>query len=231
MSRPLLASAALLALLLAGWWMRASLTTKARPANGIVTQSEPPALASPSAKSGRVESEPAPNHAAQSASPQLRILEQIFVSKNDNDPRLDTELRTLDEPTKAAFRAKYASLPLEKRNERGTLVFLLGRNLVTPEDYAFLKTVLSEAPCLSLADCNRAMESELGDSDHQADSLGIVLAYPQITALKAIEKARATSMPPHLRDAADAALGAGRASKSPLVAQHAERALQLPDLR
>lgn len=77
---------------------------------------------------------------------QLRILGEIFVSKNDNDPRLDSDLRKLDEEAKAAFRAKYRALPPELRNERGTIVFLLGRNLTTAGDYAFMKNVLSEPP-------------------------------------------------------------------------------------
>jgi len=73
---------------------------------------------------------------------QARILDQILSSKNDDDPRLDTDLKLLSEETKTVFRAKYRAMPPEKHNERGTIVFLLGRNLKTAQDYLFFKEVL-----------------------------------------------------------------------------------------
>jgi hypothetical protein len=154
---------------------------------------------------------------------QLRILDEIFVSKNDNDPRLDTDLRVLDENAKAAFRTKYRSLPMERRNERGTIVFLLGRNLKTADDYAFLKEVLSEAPCLSMQDCTSPLDGALTSNDeHQGSALSILLVYPQLTALKAIKNAPAPSGSAE-RESARAAVAAAKNSSSRLVSQYADK--------
>lgn len=126
----------------------------------------------------------------------VKILNEIFVSKNDNDPRMDKELRVLSEADKKALRQAYQKLPLESRNDRGTIVFLLGRNLKTKEDYAFLKDVLLEAPCLSLENCfqnvPRNTESET-HQDHVGNGMALVLDYPQLNALKAMQKHPAQS--------------------------------------
>jgi hypothetical protein len=160
---------------------------------------------------------------SESAVRQAKILDQILASKNDDDPRLDSDLRHLDEESKTVFRAKYRALPPEKHNERGTIVFLLGRNLTTAQDYSFLKEVLSEPPCLGVTDCSKPTESGASD-DHQSNATAIVLLYPQLTALKALQKSPpATELAPGIREAALAAVSAARASRSTLVSQYAEK--------
>lgn len=117
----------------------------------------------------------------------VKVLEQILSSKNDNDPRLDREFIGLSAGAKSLFRDQYRSLPAEKRNERGTVVFLLGRNLTSESDFDFFCEVLREPPCFSLADCHRSSASR-EDFDRESGE-EITLAYPQIVALKVLEKA------------------------------------------
>ena len=117
-----------------------------------------------------------------------QLLEQILKSKNDNDPRLDRELKVLSEGAKEIIRGRYAKYPTERRNERGTIVFLLGRNLTSESDFQFLHSVLSEAPCRSLADCKTELPgSTASENLHHDLGTGVTLAYPQLVALKAIE--------------------------------------------
>lgn len=113
----------------------------------------------------------------------VAILEDILRSRNDNDPRLDRDFLGLSSETKAEFRAKYRALPPERRNERGIIVFLLGKNLTAPEDWAFLRDVAGEPPCLSLADCAKA---SAGDGAHGDD---VTLAYPSLVALRQAHRA------------------------------------------
>lgn len=116
------------------------------------------------------------------------LLDQVLVSKNDNDPRLDTELKQLSPGTKKLFQDRYRNLAPEKRNEKGTVVFLLGRNLENEGDLAFMGEVISEAPCLSLGDCANEPKGSVGSDDlHHDPGSGVTLAYPQIVALKSIE--------------------------------------------
>lgn len=126
-------------------------------------------------------------------SSQLKTLSEILSSRNDNDPRLDTELKTLSELAKEKIREMYKALPSEKRNERGTLVFLLGRNLSSPADFEFMRNVLLETPCRSLADCtkNPAVSFSPNQDEHPA-AQGALLAYPQLVALQSLEKYLAT---------------------------------------
>ncbi|NDB96392.1 MAG: hypothetical protein EBZ78_09570 [Verrucomicrobia bacterium] len=49
----------------------------------------------------------------------LSILSEILESKNDNDPRYDTELRDFLPEAKRAMTRRYFDTRLEKRNERG----------------------------------------------------------------------------------------------------------------
>jgi hypothetical protein len=119
----------------------------------------------------------------------LGILKEILNTKNDNDPRMDTILKVLTEDDKAALRQYYETLKAEDRNGRGTVVFLLGRNIHGPEDFKFLDRVLTEAPCLSLADCT--VEAGHGRGDRHDDGHGemgsdVTLAYPQLATLHAL---------------------------------------------
>ena len=113
----------------------------------------------------------------------LRTLEAILQSRNDNDPRLDTDFNTLSVEARRLFRERYRQIAPERRNERGTIVYLLGKNLRDDEDWAFLREVVSEPPCLSLADCAKPSTgpAEMGDE--------VTLAYPALVALKQAQRA------------------------------------------
>jgi hypothetical protein len=114
----------------------------------------------------------------------IQILDEIFQSKNDNDPRLDKEFRHLSKETKLALEKKYYQFQAEALNEKGTIVFLLGRNLTTQEDFAFMKEVIAEPACLSLSDCSQSSHTP----ETQEHSLDLTLNYPKIVALKSIER-------------------------------------------
>jgi hypothetical protein len=113
----------------------------------------------------------------------LATLREILVSGNDNDRRIDQDLNVLNPETKAAFRSAYEELPLERRNSRGLVVFLLGRTLERPEDFDFIRAVLSEPACLSLGDCRR---SASGSDDDDGSPSETLLNYPQAVALESI---------------------------------------------
>lgn len=118
---------------------------------------------------------------------QLQTLNAVLSSGNDNDPRLDTELKELSPAAKALFQQKYASLPTEDRNGRGTIVFLLGRNITSESDVAFLHSVIQEEPCLNMANCKQPMRAD--DHGHSGETgMEVSLAYPQLMALKGLER-------------------------------------------
>ncbi len=156
----------------------------------------------------------------------LAIFDEIVRSRNDNDPRLDQELRNLSPEVQAALREKYQALPPESRNSRGLVVFLLGRGVRTPSvvNLAFFKTVLAEPECLSLADCLRPSERGAGDaaSESQAEmGLAVTLTYPQRMALRMIERSLRDrkSWTPEELEAAEQALLVGRGSSNAWVAK------------
>lgn len=132
---------------------------------------------------------PAAQKLTQLATPPVRqkveILRQILKSKNDNDPRLDTEFNHLSSESKQALEREYSKFPPEAKNERGTVVFLIGKNLATQEDFDFLTSVVKENPCLSLADCSHK-DGDL--SSHDNNGVAVTLEYSQIVAIKALEK-------------------------------------------
>jgi hypothetical protein len=152
------------------------------------------------------------------AEKKIKILEEIFQSKNDNDPRLDQEFNQLSDADKAALEKKYTELKQESRNERGTIVFLIGKTLNSEKDFDFMKKVLSEAPCLSLSDCSRATGPSGDQESHLSDVNKITLEYPQIVAMKSIE--RYLSSHPPSSTLIQVLQEAGR-SKSPIVSQMA----------
>ncbi len=183
-------------------------------------QSVSPGKSTPDAQASEVALTPAAQH-------QLQVLDEILQSKNDNDPRLDRELRTLDESAKAALRAKYRSMPPEKLNERGTLVFLLGRNLNSAADVAFLQGVLEERPCLSLADCSKSEGAAHGEEAHLESLDETTLLYVQLAALDRLEARLADpQITPEIRQATLAALRATEGSQSARVAERARRIRQ-----
>lgn len=127
-------------------------------------------------------------------SKQVKILDEVFQAHNDNDPRLDRELKVITPEAREVFQIKYRQLPPEKRNERGTLVFLLGRNLENPSDFAFFREVLSEPPCLSLSDCSKLADrpetqgASEAEHEHREAATATTLNYPSITVLKSLER-------------------------------------------
>jgi len=162
---------------------------RGRPSSGVPAPVSSQASESsvPSTREAILTSTPAvPEKDRQKDVKMMRDLDEIFASRNDNDPRLDTEFRNLTPVEKELLRDKYRDLPRESLNERGTIVFLLGRELKTPEDYAFLAQVGNQQPCLSLGDCQKqASISE--ESIHEEDAVSVTLTYPQRVALKSLE--------------------------------------------
>ena len=149
----------------------------------------------------------------------LKILDEIFQSKNDNDPRLDLEFNQISQETKEALEKKYNELHLESRNERGTIVFLVGKSLSSEKDFQFLRQVLAEAPCLSLSDCTSNLSHPTQDRNSHLGSVNeITLEYPQIVALKSIETylANHSPDPPLMQIVREASH-----SKSPIVSHMA----------
>lgn len=138
---------------------------------------------------------------------ELALLREVLAARDDNDPRLDRAFDGLSPQAKRLFREEYRRLARERLNERGTIVYLLGRSLDAPEDWEFLKEVVLEAPCLSLSDCARKPEGPGRPGDE------VTLAYP---ALVALETARRSGRPESA-----AVLEAARASPSPIVARKA----------
>lgn len=151
---------------------------------------------------------------AHAPDPMLRALDAVLAAKDDNAPRLDRDFDALSEAAKAAFRRRYAELPREALNERGTVVYLLGRNMKTAADWEFLRAVVAEAPCRSLADCAR--EDAAGGSGDE-----VTLAYPALVALKRAHRELSEGGPgrERARAVADAALHA----EAPALRRLAER--------
>ena len=148
----------------------------------IVGSQKPAVIPSSSSSLVPIQAEVAPEDLQK-----ISILKEIFKSKNDNDPRMDRELRVLSESAKVLMLQQYRSLEAEKRNERGTIVFLLGRNLRTEADFEFLCEVIREPPCFSLKNC-AGEPSTVGREDFEHESgEEITLAYPQIVALRVLQ--------------------------------------------
>lgn len=130
----------------------------------------------------------------------LDLLEEILKSKNDNDPRLDQEFNTLSPEAKILFQKKYQELPKEQRNERGTIAYLLGKNLSSKQDWDFMRKVVGESPFLGPAD-------------------PVTLAYPSLVALKLAE--RALEQGRFIKEALSV-MAAGKKSPVPIVARLAK---------
>jgi hypothetical protein len=156
---------------------------------------------------------------APASSPEARatldVLNQILASKNDNDPRLDTAFNALTPETKVLFRRRYAELAPERRNERGTIVFLLGKNLTEADDWAFLAQVAAEPRCLSLADCGKPSRGDAEPGD------AVTLAYPALVSLTLVGDAlRRRSNPVSAADVWGV-VKAAQGSQDPKVARKA----------
>lgn len=157
--------------------------------------------------------EPRPDAAAPAASLQalsdLKTLKDILRSHNDNDERLNG-FDHLSPETKRLFRTEYSARPREQLNERGTIVYLLGKNIDDEQDWAFFRSVISEPPCLSLENCAKKATGQTEPGDE------VTLAYPSLVALKMALRSGDAA-----RAAAARALGAK--SASPAVRRLAAR--------
>lgn len=155
------------------------------------------------------------------------ILDQIIMTGNDNDPRLDRDLRKLSEGAKILFQQRYESLPGESLNERGTIVFLLGRNIQSEDDVEFLNEVLAEPPCLSMASCSQAAPPSAKEDAHHEAGTSVTLAYPQLQSLKAFEAyLRKPDKDPTLADAMKRSLENAQQSSIGQVSHMATTILQ-----
>lgn len=114
----------------------------------------------------------------------ISILREILGSRNDNDPRLDQAFNNLSKDDKTALREQYHSLPREARNELGTIIFLMAQGKTDDADHAFFKEVLTEPPCLGLADCSKETEATHAEEAHHEVGLDTDLNYPQIVVLQ-----------------------------------------------
>lgn len=156
-----------------------SLSQKASTRDALAVQaSAPQTLSAPSEPEARV------------VSAKVHLLNEILSSRNDNDPRLDSEFRGLTAALKAALAEKYRALPRESFNERGTLVLLIGRELASAEDAQFLRAVMEEAPCHSLRDCGARAPASQDQVAHGDESDAVTRAYPQWMAVRMLERAR-----------------------------------------
>ncbi len=161
---------------------------------------------------------------------QIMVLNEIFESKNDNDPRMDRLLRDFSEPTKAELRKKYASIRPENRNERGTIVFLIGRELSEGRggtaDLQFMKEALLEKPCLSLVDCSKSPSSETPEEQHLEAIHETTIHYPQLMCLRYFKQALENgNLSPVMREAVIAILEESTHSPNPRVASEATATL------
>ncbi len=164
--------------------------------------------------------------------PKVSLLRNILNTKNDNDPRLDTEFRNLSVEEKAALISMYEQMRPESLNERGTIVFLMGREITRPEDAEFLKRVLSEEPCLSLSNCGVPNAQRDPHMDSVNDT---TLSYPQLVALNRIksfvsQRELRNVNPTILSHLADAAK-IGQNSRIPLVQARANEIVSILETR
>lgn len=125
-----------------------------------------------------------------------QMIEEIIKSKNDNDPRLDKELKHQSPEVRAALYEKYEAIPNEARNDRGLIAYMIARDFESAADAQFMKKVFEEPPCLSLADC----KSTMPEDPHHSGENQITQNYPQMATLFQIEK-RLTEHPEVLKDA------------------------------
>jgi hypothetical protein len=160
----------------------------------------------------------------------LTVLREIFLSRNDNDPRMDSELVRLSPELKKAMFKTYQQLALEKRNERGTIAFLIGREIKTSDDVDFLKGILMEKPCQSLADCSKPAQASTQEDMHLDGMNELTANYPQVMAIRQMV-ASYRKFNDQGRGNSDAykilqALREARKSPNAYVAEEAQKALQ-----
>ena len=167
----------------------------------------------------------------ENAMPELKVLDEIFQSKNDNDPRMDQVLMKFSDPVRSAIRKKYAAIKPELRNERGTIVFLIGRELSegrgNADDVQFMKEVLLEKPCFNLADCSKSAPPMSPEEEHVQGINETTAMYPQLMGLRYLKLAlQSGQLSLNQKSEVMAALEAAKNSSNPRVAQDALAILQ-----
>lgn len=126
-----------------------------------------------------------------------KTFEEIVKTKNDNDPRMDSQLKKLSPAIHEALFVKYKTVPAEARNERGLIVFLIARDFHSTADMQFLEKVYEESPCLSLSDCQKLSPED----PHHSTMNETTLTYPQQSGLYLIDQ-QLKEKPQLLSDAA-----------------------------
>lgn len=149
-------------------------------------------------------------------------LHQILASKDDNDPRIDRDFHRMSPELHGALHRQYQAIPIEKRNERGLIAFLIARDMQSIQDMEFLKDVYLENPCLSMENCGSRSLSDPHLSGVDQASMN----YPQLIALYQIEK-QLTEHPERLenskfRDHARAVLDQASRYPVPMVQKKAD---------
>ncbi len=154
----------------------------------------------------------------------LETLNQIIANRNDNDPRMDSELKQLSPTAKRLFRDRYQGLKDEQRNARSTVVFVMGREIQDLNDVEFMHEVLTESPCHSLENCKSIAGSGRNERESHFEGLDeTTLALPQIHALKGLQRVAQDSTQAHdLVIRARAEIQAAKQSSVPKVAKMAE---------
>ncbi len=115
----------------------------------------------------------------------LAVIDQQLKLKNDNDLRMDRDLKYLSPTLHGIIFEKYETIPAEDRNGKGLLTYLIARDLKSNEDVQFLKKVYQETPCLSLSDCKALNPVE---NSHHAGVDQTTLVYPQLAGLYRLEQ-------------------------------------------
>lgn len=113
----------------------------------------------------------------------LNVFKEILLKRNDNDPRLDQLFKQNSNEFKQVIREVYQSLPMEARNERGTIAFLISRDIQSDQDVQFLETIFKEEPCLSVEDCKTISN----DDPHYSGINQVSANYPQQVILYQLE--------------------------------------------
>lgn len=120
---------------------------------------------------------------------------EVLRLKNDNDPRIDRDLKSLSPELHQKLTEAYHRLQKEDRNGRGLVAFLIARDLKTIKDAEFLKSIYLESPCLGFQSCELAAQ----DDPHLSGINQTSLNYPQIAGLYQLEK-RLQNFPDLLED-------------------------------
>ncbi len=158
----------------------------------------------------------------------LALLEEVLETRTfDTDSRVDTELKNISPALKAALAQKFSTLPAEKLNQRGSIVFLIGRSASAPSDFHFLTEVAGSPACLSLRNCTH---SEPSEGAHASGSSGesTTLRYPQWVALQELrEQASNEHLAEPLREQARQSLREiARTAADPLVQRRARALIE-----